>query len=141
VIRNNIVMRNRGSGIFCETARSSRGFIANNVIAENGQSGVMLAGQTEALIENNVFYFNKQYGVFAAEGARRSRIINNLLYGNRSAGNAVAVIDRSNIFDDPGHKVASWDAPPAVVLRGRGREGADIGLVKRTFYRPAVRLE
>jgi hypothetical protein len=143
VIRNNVIFRNGWSGIFCETTRSHRGHIANNVIAENRQSGLMLSGQSEVLVENNVFFFNKQYGVFAAEGARRSRIINNSFFGNRNAGNESAQIDQSNISVDPGYMAigsnsggyAFWNAVPEP-LRGRGREGANIGVVTRTFYSP-----
>jgi parallel beta-helix repeat protein len=138
VIRNNIILRNRGTGIFCETTRAHRGLIANNVIAESGRGGVMLAGQSEVLVENNIFYFNGQHGIFVSEGARRSRIANNLFYGNRGAGNSVAVIDQSNVFDDPGAKVVMWDET-SNVLRGRGREGTDIGLLRRAFFTPAAR--
>ena len=142
VIRNNVVMRNGWSGIFCETTRSHRGYIAHNIIAENNYSGVLLSGSSEVLLENNVFYFNKQYGVFAADGARRSRIVNNNFFGNRQAGSVHANIDHSNLHADPeypnlgtrdGH--AFWDTIPAA-LRGRGREGRDIGLVRRVMFVP-----
>jgi len=142
IIENNIIFRNGASGIYCETTRSHRGYIANNVLAENGYSGVMLAGLSEVLLENNVFYFNKQYGIFAAEGARKSRIVSNVLYGNRQPANSFAVIDRSNIQQDPGYTTlgadgfAFFDASPDI-LRGRGKDGKDIGLQKRVFYKPS----
>jgi len=142
VIRNNVVIRNGGSGIFCETTRSHRGLISNNVIAENTSSGVMLAGQSEVLLENNVFYFNRQYAVFTSEGARKSRIVNNLFYGNRQAGNGTSPIDRTNIHADPGYTFTSatgytfLDASPEP-LRGRGKDGVNIGPARRTLYRPS----
>ena len=141
VIRGNIIFRNASSGVYCETTRSHRGYVANNVIAENGYSGLMLAGQSEVLVENNVFYFNKQYGIFTSEGARKSRIIYNVLYGNRQPANSFSVIDRSNAQQDPGYATVSadgaayWDAQ-SDVLRGKGREGKDIGPQKRVFYKP-----
>jgi len=141
VIQNNVVFRNASSGIYCETTRSHKGHISNNVIAENGYSGVMLAGQSEVLLENNVFYFNKQYGVFTSEGARKSRIVYNALYGNRQPGNNFSVIDQSNTHQDPGYAAldaggfAFWGASPDV-LRGRGRDGKDIGPQKRVLYQP-----
>ncbi|MCL2183616.1 MAG: right-handed parallel beta-helix repeat-containing protein [Chitinispirillia bacterium] len=142
-IKNNIIFRNGSSAIFCETTRSHRGYISNNLLAENTYSGIMLAGQSEVLAENNVIYFNKQYGVFASDGARRSRVIHNLFYGNRHPGNVVAMIDRSNIFDDPGYTVFAaalhslWNVSPGV-LRGSGRDGGNIGPVRRSFFKPAA---
>jgi hypothetical protein len=142
VIRNNIIFRNATSGVYCETTRSHRGYVANNMIAENGYSGLMLAGQSEVLVENNVFYFNKQYGIFTAEGARKSRIIYNALYGNRQPASSFTVVDRSNIQQDPGYSAAFdiggaafWDAS-SDVLRGKGKDGKDIGPQKRTLYKP-----
>jgi len=141
IIQNNIIFRNGASGIYCETTRSHKGYIANNVIAESGYCGVMLAGQSEVLLENNVFYFNKQYGIFTSEGARRSRIVSNLLYGNRQPGNSFSLIDQSNIQQDPGYTAldadgfAFWNASPDL-LRGKGRDGKDIGLQKRILYKP-----
>jgi nitrous oxidase accessory protein NosD len=140
VIRNNIVFRNAESGIYCETVRSHRGYVANNMVAENG-IGLMLAGQSEVLVENNVFYFNKRYGIFTAEGARKSRIVYNHLYGNRQPASSFTVIDRSNSQQDPGYTTVSadgfsfWDVS-LDVLRGKGREGKDIGPQKRVFYKP-----
>jgi len=142
VIRDNVIFRNASSGIFCETTRSHKGYIANNVIAENGYSGVMLAGLSEVLLENNVFYFNKQYGIFTSEGARRSRIIYNALYGNRQPANSFAVIDQTNIQQDPGYAAPDadgftlFDAPPGVLM-GKGKDGKDIGPQKRAFYKPS----
>jgi parallel beta-helix repeat protein len=143
IIRNNIIFRNAWSGIFCETTRSHKGYISNNVIAENNYSGINLAGQSEALVENNVFYFNKQYGVFTAEGARKSRITGNVLYGNRQPGNTFSVIDRSNIQEDPGYTVFSatghmfWERVPEM-LKSKGRDGKDIGAAKRPPYKPSA---
>jgi parallel beta-helix repeat protein len=143
VIQNNILFRNAWSGIFCETTRSHKGHISNNVVVENNYSGINLAGQSEALVENNVFYFNKQYGVFTAEGARKSRITGNVFYGNRQPGNAFSVIDRSNRQEDPGYTVFSatghmfWDRAPET-LKGKGRDGKDIGATKRPPYKPSA---
>jgi hypothetical protein len=146
VIRNNIIFRNGGSGVFCETTRSHRGAIVHNLIAENSYSGVHLAGQSEALIENNTLYFNKQYGVFAAEDTRRSRLSHNAFYGNRHAANVTSMVDGTNVHYDPGYSVFSatgynfWDVRPEA-YKGRGKEGRDIGLERRSYYvPPALRL-
>ena len=144
LIRNNVIFRNGGSGIFCETTRSHRGYISNNVIAENTYCGVMLAGQSEVLLENNVFYFNKQYGVFTSDGARKSRIVYNSFYGNRQAGNATSQIDRTNMYNDPGYTAFSATGYTFLnvwpeMLRGKGKDGADIGPLKRAFYKPEPR--
>lgn len=141
IIRNNIVFRNNWTGIFCETTRTHRGRVANNVIAENGYCGVMLAGQSQVLVENNVFYFNKQYGIFTSEGAKRSRIVNNNFFGNRSSGNQFSAIDQTNLHTDPGydhigpHGNGFWsDGASAKGLKGSGGDDKIIGTLKRTFY-------
>jgi parallel beta-helix repeat protein len=139
LIRNNIVFRNRWSGIFCETTRTHRGSVSNNVIAENGYCGVMLAGQSQVLVENNIFYFNKQYGVFAAEGARRSRIVNNNFFGNRNSGNQYSAIDQTNQHYDPQYSAVSsngftfWNDGQGGA-KNQGGGGRVIGPLKRTFY-------
>jgi parallel beta-helix repeat protein len=106
------------------------------VIAENGYCGVMLAGQSQVLVENNIFYFNKQYGIFTSEGARRSRIVNNNFFGNRSSGNQFSNIDQTNLYTDPDyaqtgpHGHGFW-GEGAAGIRGDGKV---IGPLKRTFY-------
>ncbi|MCL2220334.1 MAG: right-handed parallel beta-helix repeat-containing protein [Chitinispirillia bacterium] len=144
VIRNNVIFRNGGSGIFCETTRSHRGDIANNVIAENRYSGIMLAGQSEVVVENNALYFNKQYGIFASDGARRSRVGNNSFYGNRNSANSVVTMDASNLFGDPGYTIFAatgytfLDVAPDALM-GRGRDRTDIGPGRRAFYNPTLK--
>ncbi|MFP4012792.1 MAG: right-handed parallel beta-helix repeat-containing protein [Chitinispirillaceae bacterium] len=141
IIRNNIIFRNSWSGIFCESARSHKGLIQNNLVAENGYSGLMLNGQSEVLSENNIFYFNKDFGIFVSEGSRRSRIIYNNFFGNRSPGNQNAKIDNTNLYQDPAFMISEpdahdfWGIEPRS-LRGKGKEGKNIGLVKRVFYIP-----
>ncbi|MCL2688747.1 MAG: right-handed parallel beta-helix repeat-containing protein [Chitinispirillia bacterium] len=136
IIRNNIIFRNNWTGIYCETTRTHRGRVSNNVIAENGYCGVMLAGTSQVLVENNVIYFNKQYGVFTSEGARRSRIVHNIFFGNRTSGNQFSAIDQTNRFNDPnfiktgppGH--GFWNDG----VKEHDEEGKVIGPLKRTFY-------
>ncbi len=141
VMRNNVVFRNSWSGIFCESTRSHKGAVTNNVIAENGYSGIMLSGHSEIVVENNIFYFNNQFGVYASEGSRRTRIIYNNFFGNRSSVNQFASLDRSNLFEDPAFMLSApneydfWGSETPE-LRGRGKEGKDIGLLKRIFYNP-----
>ncbi|MFP4162539.1 MAG: right-handed parallel beta-helix repeat-containing protein [Chitinispirillaceae bacterium] len=141
IIRNNVIFRNSWSGIFCESARSHKGVIQNNLIAENGYSGLMLDGQSEVLAENNVFYFNKKYGIFASGGSRRSRIIYNNFFGNRSPANQNPKLDNTNLHEDPAFMISEPDANDfwkneSRTLKKRGKNGKNIGLVKRVFYLP-----
>jgi len=137
VIRNNIVYRNNWTGIYCETTRTHRGRVTNNVIAENGYCGVMLAGQSQVLVESNVIYFNKQYGIFTSEGARRSRIVNNNFFGNRTSGNQFSVIDHTNLHNDPNYAQTGpyghgfWNDGS---VKEHDEEGRVIGPLRRTFY-------
>lgn len=141
IIRNNVIFRNSWSGIFCESARSHKGIIQNNLVAENGYSGLMLNGQSEILSENNIFYFNKKFGIFASEGSRRSRIIHNNFFGNRSPGNQNVKIDNTNMYEDPAFMISEpdandfWGIEPRS-LTGKGKDGKNIGLVRRAFYIP-----
>ena len=140
IIRNNVLFRNNWTGIYCETTRTHRGRVTNNVISENGYCGVMLAGQSQVLVENNVFYFNKQYGIFTSEGARRSRIVNNNFFGNRSSGNQFSAIDHTNLFIDPNYMKADrhghgfWNDGSAKGFKEQDEEGKVIGPLRRTFY-------
>ncbi|MBN2035811.1 MAG: right-handed parallel beta-helix repeat-containing protein, partial [Chitinispirillaceae bacterium] len=103
MIRNNVVFRNRETGIFCETVRSLKTLIEHNVVGENGYCGILLAGNSEVLVQNNVFSRNKQFGIWVNEGARRSRIVHNDFYMNRNNYNNYAQVDRSNLGIDPGY--------------------------------------
>ncbi|KMQ52945.1 cell surface protein [Chitinispirillum alkaliphilum] len=110
-IRNNLIYRNEWSGIFCESVRAHRNAIENNVIAENGYSGVMLSGSTEILIRNNQFSKNKQYGIWASEQSRRSRIITNNFFDNRTSHNTFARLDNSNISETPQFSLGKDEVP------------------------------
>lgn len=136
MIRNNVVSQNGWTGIYCETVRSLNTIIEHNVIAENNYSGIMLAGSSEVIIQNNVLIGNKQFGVWVNEGARRSRIIYNNFYMNRSPYNNFAQIDRTDISVDPGYRqtggvfnTSDFFSTPSPVLKGKGRDGGDIGLI------------
>nr|MCU0609280.1 right-handed parallel beta-helix repeat-containing protein [Chitinispirillaceae bacterium] len=131
MIRNNVVCRNRGTGIFCETVRSHNTIIEHNVLAENGYCGIMLAGNSELVVQNNVFLGNKQFGIWVSEGARRSRITHNDFFLNRDRFNFFAQVDRSNIAVDPGYRggSAGYFGASVAAFAGKGRDGATIGLI------------
>jgi parallel beta-helix repeat protein len=138
-VRNNVVYRNRWTGIFCETVRSLNTIIEHNVVAENNYCGIMLAGNSEIILQNNVFLGNKKYGVFVNEGARKSRIIYNDFYMNRDAYNTYAQVDQTNISVDPLYapaggslSTADFFGSPAVVLKNRGKDGKNIGLISES---------
>ncbi|MBD3391076.1 MAG: hypothetical protein GF418_03385 [Chitinivibrionales bacterium] len=144
-IRNNIIAGNGWSGVYCELiSRAARSAIEHNIIAENGYSGVMLSNRSVVLVKNNTIFNNKEYGIFVAENAKRSRIIYNSIYGNRMPFNAYAVIDETNISKDPRlpsvsgarySDISSMDSP----LRGMGKDGTQIGLVSESVLRRSTR--
>ena len=134
-VRNNVVYRNRWTGIFCETVRSLNTIVENNILVENNYCGMMLAGNSEIIVQNNVFLGNKQYGIFVNEGARKSRIIYNDFYMNREPYNSFAQVDQTNISADPMYGGASttvasdFFGSPVAVLKDRGKDGKNIGLI------------
>lgn len=132
-IYNCVIYRNKWSGIYCESTRSIKTSIRHSVIAENGYNGIMLEGNSEVLIVNNVIYQNKQYGIWGVQQARRSRIIYNNFFGNRSPVNLYLKKDMSNSADDPGYPVVNgrhdFFSTSSIMLKGRGKDGATIGLV------------
>jgi OOP family OmpA-OmpF porin len=139
MIRNNVVYRNGWTGIFCETVKSLNTLVEHNVIGENGYSGLMLAGNSEVIVQNNVFIGNKQFGIWVNEGARRSRIIYNNLFMNRSPHNFYAQVDNSNISIDPVYEISSGPfgtadvfSSRAAAMKGRGKDGQAIGLVSES---------
>jgi parallel beta-helix repeat protein len=140
-IRNCVIVRNKWSGIFCESGRSIKTIIEHNVISENGYSGISLSGMSEILIQNNVLYSNKQFGVWASEDSRKSRIIFNTFFGNRSVANYFVSVDRSNITIDPDYSqtpdgnVIFTTAPK---LKGKGKDGATIGLIEDTVLEQKI---
>lgn len=138
-IRNNVIYRNRWTGIFCETTRSLNTIVEHNVVAENNYCGMMLAGNSEIVVQNNVFLGNKKFGIYVNDGARKSRIIYNDFYLNRDAYNSYAQVDQTNIAVDPlyvpaGGTISTADifGSPAVVLKDRGKDGKNIGLISET---------
>jgi hypothetical protein len=134
-IRNNVIAGNGWSGVFCELiSYSENTAVEHNIISENGNSGVMLANKCGVLVQNNVFYQNKQYALHVSENSRRSRIIYNCFFANRRPYNYYAVVDETNIAKDPRFPVPpgssfklveSHDSP----LRRLGKNDAPIGLV------------
>jgi OOP family OmpA-OmpF porin len=139
MIRNNVVYRNGWTGIFCETVKSLNTLVEHNVIGENGYSGLMLAGNSEVIVQNNVFIGNKQFGIWVNEGARRSRITHNNFYMNRTSHNFFAQVDATNLAIDPGYIVTPGPfgatdifASKATVLSGRGKDGKAMGLISES---------
>jgi OOP family OmpA-OmpF porin len=137
-IRNNLIASNEWTGIFCELISfGMRTAIEHNLIADNGNSGVMLSNKSVVLVQNNLFFGNKEFGIFVTENSKRSRIIYNALYNNRKPFNNYAVIDETNIAMDPRlpalakmtfSEVAGYDSP----YRGLGKDASTIGLSGET---------
>jgi OmpA-OmpF porin, OOP family len=132
-IRNNLIYDNQWSGIYCELiANAQRTSINHNLIAANGYSGIMLANRSEVLIENNIFLSNKQYGIYVNLDSKRSRIVYNDFFDNRSPFNSFAVVNETNVSKDPGLSLrdrASFSeiAGKASPLKGLGKDRGDIG--------------
>jgi parallel beta-helix repeat protein len=135
-IVNNVVYRNDWTGIFLESVRGTRTSISHNVIMENGYSGIFGAGRTEVLVRNNILHNNKQYGIFLGPDSRKTRIIGNNIYGNRLPFNENAdnqTVRQQNISEDPhfagaGFPRLNFTLKSGSPLKGKGDEGADIGL-------------
>lgn len=136
-IRNNIIHHNGWTGIFCELiGYSPQSEMAHNIIAANGYCGIKLVRKSEVVVEHNVLLDNRKFGVFVDDKSVKSRIRYNAFFGNRRAANYYASTDKSNIFTDPhlsgiplGFDSSTYHNP---VLRNRGKNGADIGLVSAT---------
>lgn len=133
-VNNNIIYRNEWTGIFLESARGTRTSIDHNVILENGYCGIFCAHRTEVLVRNNVLLANKQYGIFIAPEARKTRIINNNIFDNRLPFNSNAVVHQSNISKEPifvseGHPDYNYFVQSVSPCKGSGENGTDIGLI------------
>ncbi|MFP4418402.1 MAG: OmpA family protein [Chitinispirillaceae bacterium] len=135
-IKNNVIYRNEWTGIFLESVRGTRTAIDHNVILENGYCGIFAAHRTEVLVRNNIMFRNKQYGIYIAPGAKRTRIIHNNIYNNRLPFNAGAVVNQTNISKDPifisaGHPEYNYFLESISYLKGKGENGTDIGLISQ----------
>jgi hypothetical protein len=133
-IKNNIIYRNEWTGIFLEYVRGMRTAVDHNVIIENGYCGIFCAHRTEVLIKNNILSKNKQYGVFIAPDAKKTRIIYNNINKNRRPYNPDAVVNETNIdkeplYINPKHPVYNYFVKDASACKGRGEGGTDIGLI------------
>ena len=135
-IVNNVVYRNEWTGIFLESVRGTRTSINHNVIMENGYSGIFGAGRTEVLVRNNILMGNKQYGIFLGPDSRKTRIVGNNIYANRLPFNDNAdnqTVRQQNVNEDPqfvgaGFPRHNYAVKSGSPMKGRGEEGADIGL-------------
>ena len=133
-IVNNVIYRNLWTGIFLESVRGTRTSISNNVIMENGYSGIFGANRTEVLVRNNIIYNNKQFGIFLGPEARKTRIVGNNMYRNRQPYNLNAdnqSVRQQNISADPmfaNLALLNFNVKASSPCRGKGEEGADIGL-------------
>jgi hypothetical protein len=128
-IKNNLIYSNKWSGIYCELiTNAQRTSIDHNLIADNGYSGIMLANKSEVLIRDDIFFGNKQYGIYVNEDSKRSRIVYNDFFKNRSPFNPYAVINETNISIDPLLNPGDYAFfNGRSQLKGLGKDGSDIG--------------
>ncbi len=135
VIKNNIIIDNGWSGVFCElVAYGTRSAVENNAIIANGYCGVMLSRKSGVLIQNNLFMKNKQYGIYVSEDSRISRILYNNFYSNRREYNDHARIDNTNISVDPEYPNSRWEdfyfmQKNNRAMHGKGKNGVTIGIL------------
>jgi parallel beta-helix repeat protein len=107
---------------------AQRTSIDHNLIADNGYSGIMLANRSEVFIQDNIFFTNRQYGIYVNEDSKRSRIVYNDFYNNRVPFNMYAVINETNISIDPILNPGDYTFfNGKSQLKGMGKEGCDIG--------------
>jgi outer membrane protein OmpA-like peptidoglycan-associated protein len=142
-INNNIIYRNEWTGIFLESSRATRTSIDHNVILENGYCAIFCAHRTEVLIRNNILMENKQYGVYIAPQAKKTRIIFNNIYMNRLAFNPNAVVNETNIQKEPMFISAAWPnfnyfVKPVSSCKAKGENGTDIGLITEKMVEALV---
>jgi len=133
-IENNIIYRNEWTGIFLESVRGTRTALDHNVIVENGYSGIFCANRTEVLIRNSIIAGNRQYGIYVAPEARKTRVIYNNLYRNRKQFNGNAVVNPTNIskepmYISPGYPKFDYYVKSVSACKGGGENGTDIGLI------------
>jgi OmpA-OmpF porin, OOP family len=133
-INNNVIYRNEWTGIFLESVRGTRTSIDHNVLMENGYCGIFCAHRTEVLMRNNIFQANKQYGVYIAPEAKKTRVIFNDFFNNRGGYNSDAVVNKTNVEKEPmyisaGHPEYNYFVKSVSGCKGTGENGTDIGLI------------
>ncbi len=133
-ILNNLILNNDWTGIYCQSTHSIKSSIQHNIIIENGYCGILLAGNSEVLIQNNIIFGNKQFGIWIAEKSKKSRIIYNDFYSNRLVNNFFAFVDKTNLYENPQfplnksttHNYFGYESN---VLKGKGKDGVVIGMI------------
>ena len=136
-ILNNLIVSNDWTGIYCESSKSMKSSIQHNIIAENGYCGIMLSRNSEALIQNNVLIGNRQYGIWAEQSSKKSRIIYNNFSSNRANSNYFAIIDKSNLQENPQYPLVSgtihkYYGAESTILKGKGKDGVTIGMINES---------
>jgi OmpA-OmpF porin, OOP family len=136
-IHDNIIFANEWTGIYCELiSNSKRTAIDRNFVARSGNCGIILANKSEVLVQNTILFDNKQYGIYVNEDSRKSRIVYNDFFANRSPYNSYAVVNETNIALDPGFSTSGVTgfsfkdfSGSGFPLAGRGKNGSNIGPV------------
>ena len=131
-IKNNIIYDNTWSGIFCEGAKSLDTKIEHNVIINNGYSGIHLENGSNVIISSNIIMGNDEYAIYADESSSKSRIIYNDIYNNYLYVTENIFLDKTNISVDPKFiDPSNWnyfvtDLSPCKKM---GEDATDIGLI------------
>jgi parallel beta-helix repeat protein len=82
VVKDNIVVFNRGTGMLGWNVRSTKSVVEHNTIAYNVGFGLYLGGSSEITFENNVVAFNQKYGLKMSTLSTKSTITANNFFEN-----------------------------------------------------------
>ena len=115
-IYNNVIYGNRWSGIMVWEAKSLDTRVENNVILQNGYSGLSLRGQLRvSWCATNVFMENHEYGIYSDAAAAQSQIVYNDFFHNDVSSFKPfppAQASTSNVFLDPKFgSIRNWINP------------------------------
>jgi len=88
-IEDNIIAYNKGSGIQGWDVRTTSSSINHNTIANNGNHGIAIGGNSSVILENNIITFNSQFGLKPSEESVRIQMINNNFYQNAKFTNVL----------------------------------------------------
>ncbi len=136
-INNCVIMRNRWSGVFLQSVKAIDTQIENNVIIENGKSGVHCANATQVLIRNNILMNNDEYGIYCDREAKRTRIVYNNFFQNMLSGTSFFAIENKTnmhkipMFRNPVMTIPDFDyyCKGVSPMLSAGENRIDIGLL------------
>lgn len=101
-IAGNVVLHNKGDGIWCDFCQSGGNKIHNNISAYNSGFGVHYEVSPNSLINDNLVFSNGQRGIYVS-GSSGNLVTHNLTAFNGLAG--IVVIERPKVTAPSNNKV------------------------------------